>query len=120
MMYDEKTGRPLRLIGTALDITRQKTDDEDLRQALEGREILLREVNHRVKNSLQIVSSMLSLQSARLDDPALRDAIQQAQLRVQAVAAVHDRLYRRQDLRVGRARRVSGGALPRPGAHRRR
>jgi PAS domain S-box-containing protein len=99
MMYDERTGRPLRLIGTVLDITRQKKDEEDLRQAFESREILLREVNHRVKNSLQIVTSMLSLQSARIDDPGLRALIQQAQLRVHAVAAVHDRLYRSEDLK---------------------
>ena len=97
MLYDEKTRRPLRLIGTVLDITQQKNADADLRRALETQEILLREVNHRIKNSLQLVSSMLSLQSGRLDDPNLRAMIQEAQLRVRAVAAVHERLYRSQD-----------------------
>ncbi len=99
MIYDEKTGKPLRLIGTVLDITRRKKADEALRLALESKEILLREVNHRIKNSLQLVSSMLSLQSGRLDDPQLRAAIQEAQLRVQAVATVHERLYRSQDFK---------------------
>ena len=83
MIYDD-AGRPLRLIGTAQDITRKRKQDEDLQRALDGREILIREVNHRVKNSLQIVSAMLSLQSARLDDPAPRSAILEAQSRVQA------------------------------------
>jgi PAS domain S-box-containing protein len=99
MVYDENTGRPLRLIGTVLDTTRKKKVEEALRQALESREILLVEVNHRIKNSLQIVSSMLSLQSARLEDPGLRALIKEAQLRVHAVAAVHDRLYRSQDFK---------------------
>ncbi len=99
MVYDEATGKPLRLIGTVLDITRRKRAEEALRRALEGQEILLREVNHRVKNSLQLVSSMLSLQSARLDDPEMRALIQEAQYRVHAVASVHERLYRSQDLR---------------------
>ena len=97
MIYDEKTGRPLRLIGTVLDITRRKRAEAELRQALEAQEILLREVNHRIKNSLQLVSSMLSLQSGRLDDPEMRALIQEAQLRVHAVAAVHERLYRSED-----------------------
>ncbi len=98
MIYDD-TGKPLRLIGTVLDITRRKKADEALRLALESKEILLREVNHRIKNSLQLVSSMLSLQSGRLDDPQLRAAIQEAQLRVQAVATVHERLYRSEDFK---------------------
>ena len=97
MIYDERTQRPLRLIGTVLDITQRKNADAELRQALERQEILLREVNHRVKNSLQLVSSMLSLQSGRLDDPEMRALIQEAQLRVHAVASVHERLYRSQD-----------------------
>jgi PAS domain S-box-containing protein len=97
MIYDEKTNKPLRLIGTVLDITERKNAEADLREALEAKEILLREVNHRVRNSLQLVSSMLSLQSSRLDDPQTRAAILEAQLRVRAVAAVHERLYRSQD-----------------------
>ncbi len=97
MIYDEKTNKPLRLIGTVLDITERKNAEAELREALEAKEILLREVNHRVRNSLQLVSSMLSLQSSRLDDPQTRAAILEAQLRVRAVAAVHERLYRSQD-----------------------
>lgn len=99
MIYDEKTGKPLRLIGTVLDITRRKNAEEALTRALQAQEILLREVNHRVKNSLQLVSSMLSLQSARVEDAKLRALVQEAQHRVHAVASVHERLYRSRDLR---------------------
>lgn len=99
MVYEDGTGRPLRLIGTALDVTRNKTADEALREALSSREILLREVNHRIKNSLQLVSSMLSLQSGRFEDPDVRALIHEAERRVHAVAAVHERLYRSDDFK---------------------
>lgn len=100
MIYDERSGSPLRLIGTVQDVTRRKTEEEDLRQALETRELLLHEMNHRVKNSLQIVSSMLSVQSSRIADEHVRALIQEAQHRVQAVAALHDRLNRSSDFRT--------------------
>ena len=99
MIYDEKTGKPVRLIGTVRDITEQKSAEMALKDALASNEILLREVNHRIKNSLQLVSSMLSLQSLRSDDLEVRRLMQEAQSRVQVVAAVHERLYRSQDVR---------------------
>lgn len=98
MIYDDKSGRPLRLIGTVLDITNRKTADAKLREALAAKEILLKEVNHRVKNSLQLVSAMLALQSARSDDARLKALILEAQTRVQVVASVHERLYRSADM----------------------
>ena len=93
MLYEDGSGRPLRLIGTVLDITDRKRAEEALKAALATKEILLREVNHRIKNSLQLVSSMLSLQGQRSDSPELRRHVQEAQSRVQVVAAVHERLY---------------------------
>jgi PAS domain S-box-containing protein len=98
MIYDG-AGRPLRLIGTVLDITSRKLADEELKAAFAVREALLREVNHRIKNSLQLVSSMLALQGGRSDSPEVRQVVQDAQLRLQVVAAVHERLYRSQDIR---------------------
>lgn len=99
MLYEEGTGRPLRLIGTVLDITTRKRADEALKEALTARETLLREVNHRIKNSLQLVSSMLALQGARSGSAEVRQLIQEAQARLQVVAAVHERLYRSEDIR---------------------
>ena len=100
MIYEEGSGRPLRLIGTVLDITDRKHAEEELKAALATKEILLREVNHRIKNSLQLVSSMLSLQGQRSASPELRQHVQEAQSRVQVVAAVHERLYLSADANV--------------------
>ncbi|MGQ7793329.1 histidine kinase dimerization/phosphoacceptor domain -containing protein [Faunimonas sp. B44] len=93
MLYDEAARKPVRLIGTILDVTERKDTDAALRSALAAKEILLREVNHRVKNSLQLVSSMLSLQSAAIADPDQRRVFQEAQSRIRIVAGVHERLY---------------------------
>jgi PAS domain S-box-containing protein len=98
MIYDEGTRRPLRLIGTVLDITERKHADHELQRALETQEVLLREVNHRIKNNLQLVSSMLALQAERSNIPELRRIVQEAQARMQIVAAVHERLYRSEDI----------------------
>lgn len=92
MLYDA-SARPVRLIGTALDITDRKEADEALRLALAAKETLLREVNHRVKNSLALVSAMLALQSRSIDDEALRGQMEDAHARIRTVAAVHERLY---------------------------
>ena len=65
----------------------------EVRAARDRAEALLREVNHRVGNSLQLVSSFISLQSKALTDEAARDALRVTQARIEAVAQVHRRLY---------------------------
>ncbi len=57
------------------------------------KEFLLKEIHHRVKNNLEIVSSLLSLQSAQLDDPNITEAIQKSQQRVQSMSMIHQKLY---------------------------
>jgi len=64
-----------------------------LANLLEQKTALLHEVGHRVSNSLQLISSLISIQAARISDPAARDALLQARERVQAVMLVHRRLY---------------------------
>ncbi len=60
--------------------------------------IMLREVNHRVSNSLQLISSMLTLQARKIPDPALRDVLLRSRQRVEAVSLVHRRLYTSEDV----------------------
>lgn len=61
-------------------------------------ELLLKEIHHRVKNNLEVVSSLLALQSAQIDDPNIKDAMQESQNRVQSIGIVHQKLYQRDNL----------------------
>ena len=72
--------------------------DRELREALEQKSLLIKETHHRVKNNLQIVMSLLSLQSGHLKDPASQSALKQAQARVNALALVHRILHEIKDL----------------------
>jgi len=69
-------------------------------RALAQKTALLHEVDHRVKNNLQLVSSLLLLQARRAVDPAVRDALRSAQGRINAVAIVHRRLFEEEDARL--------------------
>ena len=72
--------------------------DRRLRAALEQKSAMIKETHHRVKNNLQIVMSLLSLQAGKLRDPAAQQALRQAQFRVNALALVHRILYENDDL----------------------
>ena len=67
-------------------------------QALKEKDILLREIHHRVKNNLQMISALLYLQSKSISDPTAQDAIRESQNRVQSMALLHQNLYQDEDL----------------------
>jgi two-component sensor histidine kinase len=69
----------------------------ELTAALREREVLLQEIHHRVKNNLQVISSLISMQVRRLDQGSSRDALEHCQTRVQAIALIHEKLYQSQD-----------------------
>jgi hypothetical protein len=79
------------LLGMAIE--RQRIE-RDLRTALDQRDILLQEVNHRVKNSLQLVASMLHLQASAAEREDTRQQLHEASSRIAAIARAHQRLYR--------------------------
>ena len=84
---------PSWVVGFLFDIQAHKRAEEDaLRASLKEKDLLLREIQHRVKNNLQVVSSLLRLQASTQTDPAVRQALQEAQERVQAIALVHQKL----------------------------
>ena len=72
----------------------------ELEASLAEKDLLLREVHHRVKNNLQIVTSLLNLRAQRLHSRAARDEVRQAQMRVAAMTLVHRRLYEDDDIRT--------------------
>lgn len=82
------------LLGISRDITERKRAEEEIAANLKEKETLLREIHHRVKNNLQIVASLLSLQSRTISDPGILGALSDTQNRVKAMALVHERLYR--------------------------
>jgi PAS domain S-box-containing protein len=84
-------------IGSCVDITELKDLYSALTTRLREREMLLREVHHRVKNNLQLVSSLLSMQARSLSDGATREALNDSKKRVQSIALIHDELYQAQD-----------------------
>jgi PAS domain S-box-containing protein len=92
-------GTPLRAVGVVRDVTDRRMREEHLREALESRELLLREADHRIKNSLQLVGSLLGLQRARLSDPDAVAALDGAMTRVMAVSEAHRALHQSIDLR---------------------
>jgi PAS domain S-box-containing protein len=96
-MHDE-SGRSEGVVYVASNISRQKEAEEQLRASLREKELLLKEVHHRVKNNLQVISSLLSLQAQGLRDPAMIRLLQESQGRVRSMALIHEQLCRSSDL----------------------
>lgn len=87
-------GRGTRLVGTHVDMTERRTMEEQLKRNLVEKEVLLREVHHRVKNNLNIISSLLNLQSSMIKSPAdAMSAFRNSRDRIMAMSLVHEQLY---------------------------
>lgn len=91
-------GNLLYYEGMIEDITEKKLADEQIRQSLAEKELLLKEIHHRVKNNLQVICSLLSLQSGYITDRKALEMFNESQDRVRSMALVHERLCQSQDL----------------------
>lgn len=96
-LFDER-GRFGGYIGTCMDLTERKDMEDQLRRMLKEKESLLREVHHRVKNNLQVISSLLNLQSASIKDPLVNQLFRECQVRITSIALLHETLHRSSDL----------------------
>lgn len=91
--------RDLQRLNDALqaEIAQRRNAEEAVRHARE-KEVLLQEIHHRVKNNLQIITSLLRMQSRAVRDPAFSEVLRECQNRVASMALIHDKLYRARDL----------------------
>ena len=80
------------------DITTRKQQEEQLRQSLDEKSILVREIHHRVKNNLQMIVSLLNLQANHTEDAQVLSAFEEAKGRVRAIAQIHEQLHVSEDL----------------------
>lgn len=97
-LYDSK-GNLMGSVHVARDITERKKADNQIKKSLKEKELLLKEIHHRVKNSLQIISSLLDLQKGYVKNNSIAiNVLKESQDRVKAMATIYENLYLSKDL----------------------
>lgn len=91
-------GNPKAVIATVRDITEKKRAEEQIKTSAKEKEILLREIHHRVKNNLQIISSLLNLQAEHIKDSQYTEMLKDSRHRIRSMALIHEKLYQSENL----------------------
>jgi PAS domain S-box-containing protein len=94
----DSTGKITSWVGIHIDITDRKRYEERLETSLREKEVIIKEVHHRVKNNMQVISGFLELQSNYITDPVSIEKLAECQQRVRTMALVHEKLYQAKNL----------------------
>lgn len=91
-------GKVVKLLCITEDITKQKRNEEQIKKDLKEKEVLVSEINHRVKNNMQIVYSLLNMQSLNIKDKKALELIEESKNQIKSMLLIHENLYQAGDL----------------------
>lgn len=94
----KKNGKIVGVVSVLRDITERKQIEEKLRRSLKEKEVLIRELHHRVKNNMQVMLSLLRLQTRKIEDKKMTEIMKTWQNRLRSIALVHEKLYESESL----------------------
>ena len=96
-IHDE-SGKVYRIAGICEDISERKFTEARIQAALHEKEILVKEIHHRVKNNMQVISSLLQLQAQYIQDEATLSLFEESQTRIHSMALIHEQLYQSENI----------------------